>query len=132
MDAKSYIPLNGFPKTETEIEALALILENVCLFGDLVLHMPEMSYKILAKHKSWKELINVELYFIQHFYKTIIDGKTQRMLSLLNQEINPEERSDNYINPYHTSDTNTEQPIKPKKKRKIRKGPQLGSGNVEL
>lgn len=106
---------------------MALTLENTCLFGDLVLHMPEMSYKVLKKHEHWLELMNKCLAFTKYFYKTVVDSNTQKLLSLFDQEINPDKRSDDYVNPYYErTDSSTLKDAK-KLRKKIRKGPQLGS-----
>lgn len=130
---EKYIAEKGFPKNESTINAFALVLENTCLFGDLLVHMPDMSHLILKPMFNWKEIINWGLDFAQNFYNQVIDVKTQKMLSIVRQEVNPELRNDDYVNPY--SDENLKEPPSAKRdkiKRKIRKGPQLGSGNVEL
>lgn len=65
----------------------------------------------------------------------IVDDLSQKMLDLFNQEINEDQRTKDYFNPYlEANQKKQEQPIKekPKKvKKKIKKGPQL-SGRSEL
>lgn len=123
---EEYSPAAGFPKTDVTVDAMALTLENTCLFGDLVLHMPEMSYKVLKKHEHWLELMNKCLEFSKHFYKAVVDINTQKMLSLFDQEINPDKRSDDYMNPYYEKIvSSTKKDTKLRKK--FRKGPHLGS-----
>lgn len=124
---EKYSPAAGFPKTDVTVDAMALMLENTCLFGDLVLHMPELSYKILKKHEHWLELMNKCLEFSQHFFKTVVDNNTQKMLSLLDQEINPDKRSDDYVNPYYENAVSSTTKDSKKLRKTFRKGPQLGS-----
>lgn len=139
--AAQYHSTDGFPRTEDTIDAFALIFENTCLIGDLVLHTPEMSAKILAKSGSdWRELIGWSTTFVEPFIDTIVDEKSREMLSLFDQEINPERRSADYINPYHSANRKSADKggssAKAKKQRKtLRKGPQLSaadSNRIEL
>lgn len=123
----NYKTADGFPTTTTLIDALTLIVENTCLIGDLILHMPDMSEKILSKDKEWKEILNWAVQFIAGV-DGVLDAKTVKMLSLVDQEINIEKRTNDYVNPYRE----TEQPsVTPKKqskpKKKLKKGPQLHS-----
>lgn len=114
------------------IDAIALTLENTCLFGDLLLHLPELSYKILNKQNQWRELINWSLSFATNFYENIIDIQSQKMLSLLEQEINIEKRTADYQNPYYNlKDKHTQKQTTKKPRKQIRKGPQLSSSGTE-
>lgn len=124
---ENYSPAAGFPKTDVTVEAVALTLENTCLLGDLVLHMPELSYKILKKQENWLELMNKCLAFSKHFFKTVVDNNTQKMLSLFDQEINPDKRSVDYVNPYYEQINSSTTKDAKKLRKKTRKGPQLGS-----
>lgn len=92
--------------------------------------MPDISYKILKKQSDWKELLNFSLNFVKHFYSQIVDKKSQKMLSLFDQEINPQKRTENYQNPYYsTTEKPTQKQGGTKPKKAIRKGPQLGSSS---
>lgn len=123
----NYSASQGFPKTTVAIDALSLILENTCLFGDLVLHMPDMSEKILSKVMEWKEVIVWAIHFTLGFHD-VIDPKTMKMLSLVDQEINVEKRTGDYINPYRESVQSAPTATKRKKqKNKLKRGPQLHS-----
>ncbi|KAG4070659.1 hypothetical protein HA402_013579 [Bradysia odoriphaga] len=123
--------ISGFPKASNMVDALTLVVENTCLIGDLILHMPDLSDKILAKDNDWKETLNWAVQFTVGV-QDVIDPKTLKMLSLVDQEINVEKRTSNYINPYRK----TEQPSakkRTKEKKKLKKGPQLHSaGRTEL
>jgi hypothetical protein len=117
-----------FPTQNLLIEALTLILENSCLFGDLVLHFPDQSSKILKESKDWKETANWSIKFSSAFGQ-ILDSKSIEILSLFRQEIDENVRSNDYVNPYRQPMTETKG-LK-KQKKKLSKGPQL-SGRNEL
>lgn len=121
---------DGFPRNESVIEAFAAIIENTCLFGDLVLHVPEMSAKILSKHETrWRPLLAWSMDFVSN-YQAIVDETTTKMLSLFEQEINIERRNNDYVNPYYKTQMKDEDIVGKiqKKRRKLRKGPQLALG----
>lgn len=119
---EGYSISQGFPKTTTLIDAVSLIVENTCLIGDMILHMPDMSDKILSKDKNWKQILDWAVEFTVTL-DDVIDPKTRKMLSLLDQEINVEKRTNDYINPYR------EGPAIPnkrtKQKKKLKRGPQM-------
>lgn len=122
---EGYSTSQGFPKTTTLIDAVSLIVENTCLIGDMILHMPDMSDIILSKDKDWKQILDWAIEFTVSL-DDVIDTKTQKMLSLLDQEINVEKRTNDYINPYREADPAI--PSKRKKqKKKLKRGPQLHS-----
>uniref|UniRef100_A0A6B2E7K3 Putative erk and jnk pathways n=1 Tax=Phlebotomus kandelakii TaxID=1109342 RepID=A0A6B2E7K3_9DIPT len=118
------------PANQTEMEALFLLLENTCLFGDLVLHMPDISYRVLEKTPKWREVIDWA-WKVTVRHELVIDERTMEMLKLFNQEINPDERSDNFVNPYRQEgDQTSPEKTKPTKKirKKLKRGPQLTGG----
>lgn len=100
-----------------------------------------MTYEILDSTKSkynWNELMNWALTFTSQFL-VVIDETTRTMLSLFDQEMNPEKRTEDYINPYLESnkkiaaaaaaDEKLNKNKKTNKKtKKHKKGPQLNSG----
>uniref|UniRef100_A0A182YHR0 Erk and jnk pathways n=1 Tax=Anopheles stephensi TaxID=30069 RepID=A0A182YHR0_ANOST len=122
-----------FPKLQELINALALFLENTCLFGEMVLHFPDMSYRILKGVSDWRTLMTDALNYTKAFVQ-ILDEKSIELLSLLNQEINEDQRTPEYVNPYReTAPQSTEkQKDKPKKKSKPKKGPSLSPTKTEL
>lgn len=135
LSAAGYAPeRDGFPRTEQLIEAVTTVLENTCLFGDLVLHTPEMSAKILEKRAAgdWRALLAWATGFAEHFYANVIDAKTQEMLNLFDQEINEERRQLDYVNPYRRANQVpkvSNKTTKTKERRKVRKGPQITNRN---
>lgn len=123
---EDYSTSQGFPKTTTLMDAVTLIIENTCLMGDLVLHLPDMSEKILSKDKEWRETVNWAIRFTSNL-DDIIDPKSLKMLSLFDQEINIEKRTNDYINPYREQLTTTKPTKRIKEKKKLKRGPQLHS-----
>ncbi|GAB0088740.1 coiled-coil domain-containing protein 134 [Sergentomyia squamirostris] len=119
------LPTNG-----TEMESLFLLLENTCLFGDLLLHMPDISYKVLGKKSNWRRSIDYAWKTTMK-YEFVIDEKTTEMLELFNQEINEDKRSEDFVNPYRQKDSEKDRDdIKSTKKprKKLKRGPQLSGG----
>lgn len=126
-----------FPaKDKRLISAITVTLENTCLFGEIILHVPDISYRILETRQKfpndqsisqWRDLINWCLKYSKYFFDRIVDAKGQQLLTLLDQEINPEKRSVDFVNPYrdssHAGHAKNEHHKKPPKK--LRKGPQL-------
>lgn len=122
---------DGFPRTEPLIEAVTTVLENTCLFADLVLHSPDMSAKILQRPavRDWRALLAWSTELAEHFYATVIDANSQKMLGLFDQEINAERRQPDYVNPYRVSEKPATSNKTKKAKRKIPKGPQMTNRN---
>lgn len=111
------------------VNAIAVILENTCLMGEIILHMPDMSYRVLGVlapklEINWKDLINWCLEQTTHFNDRILDKNSQALISLVNQEINPERRTADYINPYRSGNIMPKEPKK-KKTKTVKKGPQM-------
>lgn len=137
LQAAGYQPTDGFPQTEATIDAFAAIVENTCLFGDLVLHTPDISAKILAKQAGWRAMLDWSMAFERHFETTIFDEKSREMLSLFDQEINEERRRADYVNPYRSANraSAAKATAAKKERRKLRKGPQMagaGGGREDL
>lgn len=127
--------VDKFPvKNKKLVDAIVVMLANTCLFGEIVLRFPDMSYRSLQANFPesnaidniyWRNLINWCLKYSKHFYERIVDTKGQELLWLLDQEINPERRTGNFVNPYRLAEPKHEHKKKPPKK--LKKGPQLTS-----
>lgn len=112
------------PNTPDAFKRVVTVLEHICLVGEIVLHFPDISYRIFEGHPKWREYLEFGQ-SIADKYKGIFDQTTIDMLALFDQELNPEKRTDDYVNPY-ASKENEERPKKPKKtKKKKMKGPAL-------
>lgn len=121
--------VDKFPTQDARLlDAITVTLENTCLFGELILHNPDISYRALElrrKETSWKELINWCIKFTRQFNDRIIDAKSQELLWLTEQEINPEKRTENFINPYRSTAEEKNSLKKKKTFKKLSKGPQM-------
>lgn len=127
--AASFQSTDGFPRNETIFTAFAAVVENTCLFGDLVFHIPEMAAKILGGklEARWRPLIGWSMDFVAQ-HETILDVDTKEMLSLFDQEINPERRRPDFVNTNRDKRAEEATGTRPKKqRRKLRRGPQLSS-----
>lgn len=121
--------IDKFPSQDARLlDALTITLENTCVFGELILHNPDMSYRILESRKNgpaWKELLNWCLKYTRQFNDRIIDAKSQELLWLTEQEVNPEKRTDDFINPYRNKADTKDKAKKKKAATKRPKGPQM-------
>lgn len=133
--------VDKFPAKDRRLnDAIAVTLDNICLFGEIILHFPDISYRALesnyansddATNVQWRELVNWCLKYSKYFYERIIDAKGQQLLSLLDQEINPDRRTEDYVNPYRKSDALEQSKREHKKKapKKLHRGPRLNAHN---
>lgn len=124
--------VSKFPTQDARlIDAITVTLENTCLFGEIILHNPDISYRVLESRQNvpdWRDLINWCIKFTRQFNDRILDNKSQELLWLAEQEMNPEKRTENFVNPYRSSkaDENADAAKKKKKKtKKLPKGPQM-------
>ncbi|XP_031629115.1 coiled-coil domain-containing protein 134-like [Contarinia nasturtii] len=127
-----YDPLvDKFPPKDVRLfDAITVTLENTCLFGEILIHNPDISYRMLESQQlgpDWKELINWCIKYARQFNDRIIDDKSQELLWLIDQEINPEKRTENYINPYRSSVHQKDGTKKQKKAKKLERGPRMVS-----
>lgn len=135
IESSSFIPgISDFPTNERVRDSLSNILENTALFGEIVLRFPDIAQTVLKTNNNWDVLLQWSIAFSNQV-KYLLDKSTIKLLHLVSQELNHIERDPNYVNPYkkedHTKVTNEDiLPVKKKKKREIKKGPQLR--NIEL
>lgn len=118
-----------FPQDVRVADAVAFVLENTCLVGDLLLHFPDICYRILRGNKTWYGLVNWNLNFTRKA-EAVVDDLSMKMLNLLNQELNEDQRGADYVNPY--LEANQKKPELPKSaqkkpRKKLKKGPALSS-----
>ncbi|XP_047001578.1 coiled-coil domain-containing protein 134-like isoform X1 [Schistocerca americana] len=132
LESSGYVPgLSSFPKNEELLNALANILENTALFGDILLHLPEISTKILDSNNEWRVMFEWSLNFANQ--SQLLDSSTRKLIDLVSMELNITERHPDYINPYRreSRSSNTEEYVsqvpakKKKKKKEIKRGPRL-------
>ncbi|GLH00913.1 Coiled-coil domain-containing protein 134-like Protein [Gryllus bimaculatus] len=120
--------ISSFPRDETVLDALANILENTALFADIMLHLPDISQKVLAANYEWQVLFQWSISFANQ--TQLLDKQTVKLLHLANMELNATERDPDYENPYRKKEEKHqfqhEQKISSKKRKKVKKrGPRL-------
>ncbi|XP_015523660.1 coiled-coil domain-containing protein 134 [Neodiprion lecontei] len=121
-----------FPEDANLRDALSNILENTALFGDIILHLPEISQRVLNTQPQWDTMMQWSWNFANQT-RHLLDKSTNTMIHLVGQELNITTREPGYFNPYwsnaagesiHNEDTNNKQK-KRSKKEKRKKGPRM-------
>lgn len=113
---------------------MSSILENTALFGDIILHLPDITHRILKTQQGWNSTIHWSLNFTNQM-RHLLNKSTITMIHLVKQELNITERDPSYFNPYrsathagyHHEDTVKKKSVK---KEKRKKGPQIAK--IEL
>ncbi|XP_032671635.1 coiled-coil domain-containing protein 134-like [Odontomachus brunneus] len=143
IEKAAFVPNNSsFPEDTNVKEALSNILENTALFGDIILHLPDISHRILKAQQSLNSTIHWSLNFANRT-RYLLDKSTITMIHLVEQELNITERDPNYFNRYRSAahvderedDSKATTATKKKKKQsakrdKRKKGPQIAK--IEL
>ncbi|KYN16650.1 hypothetical protein ALC57_11159, partial [Trachymyrmex cornetzi] len=123
---------SSFPEDANVKDALSNILENIVLFGDIVLHLPDITHRILRTQPGWNSTIHWSLNFANQT-RYLLNKSTITMFRLVEQELNITERDPAYLNPYRSAAHagQREDSIKKSvKKEKRKKGPQIAK--IEL
>ncbi|XP_004518121.1 coiled-coil domain-containing protein 134 [Ceratitis capitata] len=132
LTSRKYNPLrDGFPENAELQDAVTLITENCCMAAESLLHFPEISYRIFGKQDTkWNEILTWCNEFVNSL-PHIIDESTVKLMSLLIQEINEEQRMPDYLNPYY-KESRTQVNKKKRKNKKQNRGPSLSRAKTEL
>ncbi|XP_076646839.1 coiled-coil domain-containing protein 134 [Halictus rubicundus] len=119
------------PRNVTVQSALSTVLENTALFGDIILHFPEVTQRILKAQPKWNTILTWSLKFTNRS-RHLVDEKTIDLINLVTQELNITDRQPEYFNPYRRSvESRMENKGTTKtKKEKRKRGPQMT--NIEL
>lgn len=134
LESSGYAPgMSNFPTDETVLDALSNILENTALFGDIILHLPEISQKVLASNYGWLVLFQWSIGFANQ--TRLLDKQTTKLLQLVNMELNITERDPNFENPYRRKVINKipldrREPTAKKPKTTKKRGPRLSAGEL--
>ncbi|KAL0125190.1 hypothetical protein PUN28_004376 [Cardiocondyla obscurior] len=125
---------NSFPEDTNVKDALSSILENSALFGDIILHLPDICHRILRTQPGWNSTIHWSLNFANQM-RHLLNKSTITMFRLVEQELNVTERDPGYFNPYRSAahagqHEDTVKKKKSAKKEKRKKGPQIAK--IEL
>lgn len=135
LEKAGFLPQNGsFPEDTNVKDALSSILENTALFGDIILHLPDITHRILRTQPGWNSTLHWSLNFVNQT-RHLLNKSTITMFRLVEQELNITERDPAYFNPYRSAAHagQREEPVKkkkPAKKEKRKKGPQIAK--IEL
>ncbi|KAL6258333.1 hypothetical protein P5V15_010419 [Pogonomyrmex californicus] len=136
IEKAGFLPYNSsFPEDSNVKDALSSILENTALFGDIILHLPDITHRILKTQQGWNSTIHWSLNFANQT-RHLLNKSTITMLHLVEQELNITERDPSYFNPYRSAAHagRHEDIVKKKKKsarkEKRKKGPQIAK--IEL
>ncbi|KAG7203781.1 hypothetical protein KM043_013802 [Ampulex compressa] len=132
IENEGFIPRNSSFPTDANIrDALSSILENTAFFGDIVLHLPDITHRILKAQKKWNATIHWSLNFANET-KHFLDRDTKNMMHLVRQELNIVKRDPQYFNPYWTATMDlgkrgesSKRSKKSSKKSRQKKGPQM-------
>lgn len=120
------------------LAALANILENTALFGDIVLRLPDVAHEVLRARHEWDVLLRWCLGFSTQ--TRLLDPATTRLVSLVGQELGIAAREPGYHNPYGrdkgakkgaAGGVAAAEKKKEKKRREVKRGPKL-SARTEL
>lgn len=121
---------NQLPNVAVEFQKVVTVLENVCIMGEIIIHIPGVSYKVLDSHSHWRDLLEWAGEIVNK-YQYVLDEPTKKMLKLLDLELNPEKRPDDYENPYAEQKEVSEEPVnKKKEKKKPKRGPAMRGGEL--
>ncbi|XP_011331187.3 coiled-coil domain-containing protein 134 [Ooceraea biroi] len=120
---------SSFPEDTNVRDALSSILENTAFFGDVILHLPNVTHRILRARQKWNSTIHWSLSFVNQT-RHLLDKSTIAMIRLVEQELNITERDPSYFNPYASSGSTCKDEDTAKRKRSVkrakrRKGPQM-------
>ncbi|XP_017789101.1 PREDICTED: coiled-coil domain-containing protein 134-like [Habropoda laboriosa] len=135
--SKALIENGGFnpdnrtlPRNVTIQSAISTTLENTAFFGDIILHFPHITHRILRTQQIWNPIIHWSLNFMNRT-KYLLDTETVERFHLVSQELNIVKREPEYFNPYwHSAESRKEYKGEAKKKKSTRKekqkrGPQI-------
>lgn len=129
---KGFEPGMPFPSDEETKDAIAVILENGALFGDMALTLPDITHSSLSKKKS--EVSNLLKWSITFSQDTgFLDPLHDQLFHLAAQELEIIPKDPDFINPYK-QDVETPPPELKEKKKKAKaekkRGPRVSK--VEL
>ncbi|XP_017758929.1 PREDICTED: coiled-coil domain-containing protein 134-like [Eufriesea mexicana] len=120
----------SLPRNVTIQNAIFITLENTAFFGDILLHFPHITHRILKTQQKWNSIINWSLNFMYRT-KYLLDSETLTKIHLISQELNITKREQGYFNPYwQRTDSRKGDNGKTKKKKLVKKerqkrGPQI-------
>jgi hypothetical protein len=133
INASGWQPSMAFPEDDDQREALAKVIENTLLFGDILLKMPDMTHEIFKSRAVRREVI---VWSVKLCNETdVFELPERKLLNLMSQELGIIPMEDNYVNPYRIKLKKSPE-AKPKAKKKQRepreKKPRLSGRRLDL
>lgn len=134
-----FTPGDPFPTNEKMRDAMSMIIENTVFFGDILLHLPDITHDLLKRNKQWDLMARWGISFCND--TKVYEEAELKLLNLMAQELGIIEKDPDYVNPYKSNQKDLQKEIekllkdsmdepvrKKKKKRKEKKrGPRLSS-----
>ncbi|WAQ99705.1 CC134-like protein [Mya arenaria] len=87
-----FVPGDDWPQDKTVQEASSTVLENVAMFGDLVLRLPDITHSVYDKNKQWEFLIGWATWFCLE--SKVYTGPHGKLLNLMMKEKEKKEKAD--------------------------------------
>ncbi|XP_058803171.1 coiled-coil domain-containing protein 134-like [Phymastichus coffea] len=113
-------------------DAVSNVLENVALFGDVLLSLPDVTRRVVRKQPKWNETIRWSFGFLNRT-RDLLDKPTLEMIALAMRELNGSKREASHLQPNRIPSarpTNQPKSAQMARKEKRKRGPRLV--NVEL
>lgn len=87
------------------ISAIATALESSVFLADILHRNPDIGFRALNKLEveyeiDWKEMMNYCYKFSSSFYGRIIDENTQKLMALVDRQINNGKRRSDSVDPH--------------------------------
>ncbi|CAH3016698.1 unnamed protein product [Porites evermanni] len=131
-----YIPGQAFPTEQAQLDALANVLENTALFGDILLRLPGITHEVKQTVRLYFKVLKAlgAICQLKVYERSIFSN-------MMAQELRLVPRDPNYINPYRKkakkeqkNKENSEQESiskkSKKKKEKKKRGPRLSHAEL--
>ncbi|CAI8041653.1 Coiled-coil domain-containing protein 134 [Geodia barretti] len=107
IEKSRYSPGMPFPESRELQEEVGKVYENVLMFGDFLLRMPEVTKKVYVAHKEWTGVFRWAVKFCLQS-TDIFTGPYATHLHLMMQELGMGPKDPNYANPFSTKQGKTE------------------------
>lgn len=136
VETAGYIPGNEWPLNMTVRDAMAQIVENTLYFGEVVLRLPDVTHRIMKKHKEWQQLIEWSWFYSQECLPYLHE-KLHKPLNLMAQELGFITKDPEFYNQFRledkipeSKDTPSEKVRENKKRKSKGKGPKMTSAST--
>ncbi|KAK3798085.1 hypothetical protein RRG08_034641 [Elysia crispata] len=124
-----YVAGDEFPEDNETKESLSKVLENMFIFGDLLLQRPKAVHTIYDDHKDWEEQVNWSYHVCSK--SGVFNVAELQFLDLMAKEAGILPKDANFENPYLDESEKPRKkfedpkPKEKKKPKKLKRGPRL-------